>query len=186
MSRKYKFRDPDELYFVSYAVVGWIDLFVRTVYKDLLLESWRYCQINKGLLIYGWCIMTSHVHMIIGSEKDKLEDIMRDMKKFTSLELKKAIINNSEESRKKWMLDLMREAGKTNAQNRDFQLWQQSNHPIPLTTMKIAHQKLEYTHNNPLETGFVDKPEEYLYSSARDYYGMKGLIDIILLDPVIM
>ena len=186
MSRQYKFRDPDELYFVSYSIVGWIDLFVRTLYKDLLLESWRYCQKNKGLLLYGWCIMTSHVHMIIGSDKDKLENIIRDMKKFTSWELKNAIMNNAGESRREWMLGLMREAGRTNSQNIDFQLWQQNNHPIPLSTMKIAHQKLAYIHNNPLEAGFVDKPEEYLYSSARDYYGMKGLIDIILLDPLIV
>ena len=72
MSSQYKFRDPDGLYFVSYAVVGWIDLFVRMVYKDILLESWRHCQKHKGMLLYGWCIMTSHVHMIIRSDKDKL------------------------------------------------------------------------------------------------------------------
>ena len=56
MSSKYKFHDPDKLYFVSFAVVYWIDLFVRNEYKDILLESWRYCQSHKGLELYGWCI----------------------------------------------------------------------------------------------------------------------------------
>ena len=83
------------------------------------------------------------------------------------------------------MLQIMEETGKLNKQNKDFQLWQQDNHPVPLTTMTIAHQKLDYIHNNPVEAGIVGKPEDYLYSSARDYYGTGGLIDIILLDPLI-
>ena len=80
MSSKYKFNDPDELYFVSFAVVNWIDLFIRNIYKDILLDSWRHCQKEKGMELYGWCIMTSHVHMIIGSQKEMMEDI--PMKRF--------------------------------------------------------------------------------------------------------
>ena len=67
MSTKYKFKDPDKLYFVSFAVVYWIDLFIRKEYKDILLDSWKYCLTNKGMELYAWCIMTSHVHIIIGS-----------------------------------------------------------------------------------------------------------------------
>ena len=66
MSRKYKFLDQDKLYFVSFAVVNWIDLFIRTEYKNILPDGWRHYQ-HKGLDLYAWCIMTSHVHMIIGS-----------------------------------------------------------------------------------------------------------------------
>jgi len=154
------------------------------VYKDIMLDSWRYCQKKKGMEFYGWCIMTSHIHMIIRSHQDKMEYIMRDMKKYTSQKLKQAIKNIPGESRSEWMLRLMEEAGKANNQNKDFQLWQQGNHPVELTTLAIAHQKLDYIHNNPVEAGIVEKPEDYLYSSARDYYEMRGLIDIILLDPL--
>src|ERR1041384_7212041 len=104
MSRKYKFRDQDQLYFVSFAVINWIDLFVRNEYKQIMLDSWKHCQLNKGLEIYGWCIMTSHVHMIIGSNQNKLEDIMRDMKRHTSEKLKEAIKSNPQESRREWLL----------------------------------------------------------------------------------
>jgi REP element-mobilizing transposase RayT len=185
MSSKYKFRDQDRLYFVSFAVVYWIDLFIRNEYKNIMLDSWRYCQANKGLEIYGWCIMPSHVHMIIGTEGDKLENIMRDTKKHTSAALREAIQNHPGESRKEWMLWMMQRAGRKNSQNIEFQLWQQDNHPIELFDQKIIHQKLDYTHNNPVEAGIVEKPEDYLYSSARDYYGLKGLIDIILVDPLV-
>jgi len=185
MSTKYKFRDQDRLYFVSFAVVNWIDLFIRNEYKQIILDSWKHCQTHKGLEIYGWCIMSSHIHMIIGTNGDKLENIMRDMKKHTSIELRKAIEQHPGESRREWMLWMMERAGKKNSQNSDFQLWQQDNHPIELFDDKILHQKLDYIHNNPVEAGIVENPEDYLYSSARDYYGLPGLIDMILVDPMV-
>jgi hypothetical protein len=123
--------------------------------------------------------------MIIGSGENRLENIMRDMKRHTSEKLKEAIIKHPTESRREWILAMMQKAGKENCHNRDFQLWQQDNHPIQLSTLKIAHQKLDYTHYNPVISGIVEKPEDYLYSSARNYAGMKGLIDVLLLDPLL-
>ncbi len=185
MSRKYKFCDPNELYFVTYTLIYWIDLFIRNEYKDIMLASWRHCQQFKGLDIYGWCIMTSHVHMIIGASGNRPENIMRDMKRHTSEKLREAIIRHPGESRKKWLLEMMEKKGKENCHNRDFQLWQQDSHPIQLFSLKVAHQKLNYTHYNPVVAGIVEKPEDYLYSSARNYIGMKGLIDVNLLDPLL-
>jgi hypothetical protein len=76
---------------------------------------------------------------------------------------------------------------KSNSNNDNFQFWQQDNHPVQLTTPKFTHQKLDYIHNNPVVAGYVDKPEEYSYSSARDYYGTgKGLLNIILIDPLLI
>ena len=79
---------------------------------EVVIDSWKFCQEKKGLEIYGWCIMPSHVHMIIGSSKNKLEDIVRDMKKHTSLELKAAIKSNVSESRKEWIIWMMERGGK--------------------------------------------------------------------------
>jgi len=186
MSTKYKFGDQDKLYFVSFAVVNWIDLFIRNEYKDIVLDSWKHCQQYKGLEIYGWCIMSSHIHMIIGTHGDNLEHIMRDMKKHTSIALKQAIKEHPQESRREWMLWMMEKAGKENSQNTGFQLWQQDNHPIELYNAKILHQKLDYIHDNPVVAGIVEKPEDYLYSSARNYCGMPGLIDVLLIEPQVM
>ena len=137
--------------------------------------------------LYAWVVMTSHIHLIIGSATNTLSDIMRDMKKHTSSKIKDAVDSNFKESRKEWMMDLFRNAGKANSNNDNFQFWQQDNHPIQLITPKFTHQKLDYIHNNPVVEGIVDKPEDYLYSSARDYYGTgKGLLDIILIDPLIV
>jgi len=140
---------------------------------------------KKGMELYAWCIMTNHVHMIIGSHQDKLENIMQQMKMHTSIKLREQIMSNMKESRREWMIELMQRAGRKNSNNNEFQLWQQNNHPIELITPAIMHQKLDYIHDNPVKAGIVERPEDYLYSSARDYYGIKGLIQIELLDPIL-
>ena len=179
MGLKYKIGDQTQYYFVTFTTVNWVDVFVREIYRGIFIDSIKYCQENKGLLVGAWVIMTSHVHMILGCDgTNRLEDIIRDMKSFTSTQLKKAISENPQESRKEWMLDLMHKAGKKNSNNECFQFWQQHNQPILLDNNYLLDQKLEYIHLNPVEAGFVDKPEDYLYSSARDFAGMKGLIDI--------
>jgi len=100
MSTKYKFLNPQGIYFVTFAVINWIDLFIRNEYRDIMLDSWRYCCKNKGMDLYAWVIMTSYIHMIMGSQKDNPEDIMRDMKRWTSIQLKEAIQSHPGESRK--------------------------------------------------------------------------------------
>jgi len=87
MSKKYKFSDNSKLYFVSFSVTNWIDLFIRNDYKEILLASIRYCQKEKEMEVYGWCIMTSHVHLIIGTKGNPLSNIMRDLKRLTAEEL---------------------------------------------------------------------------------------------------
>jgi len=150
------------------------------------LDSWRYCQKVKGLELYAWCIMSSHVHMIIGTQVDNMENIMRDMKRHTSEKLREAITANSKESRREWMLWMMQRAGQKNSNNANFQFWQQNNHPIELNTPAVTHQKLDYLHNNPVEAGFVRHPEDYLYSSATDYYmEASGLINILRIDMIL-
>jgi len=180
MSRKYKFRNPDALYFVTYTVVNWIDLFIRTEYITVMIDSWEYCQKHKSLNIHAWVIMTSHVHMIISSKND-LSGIMRDMKSNTSRKLRSEIINHPRESRKKWILDMMAKAGMGNGNNNDFQLWQQNNHPIELFNNFIINQKLNYIHYNPVKASMVHVAEHYPYSSAKDYCGEKGMLDIVLI-----
>jgi REP element-mobilizing transposase RayT len=151
-----------------------------------MLNSWQYCRANKGLEIYAYCIMTNHIHMIVGTNNNKLEDIIRDMKRHTSQQLRAAIENNLQESRREWMLNLMKQAGQANSNNMNFQLWHQDNHPIELPTHHILHQKLDYIHSNPVEAGFVEKPEDYLYSSAKNYYDLPALFEVTLVDPIVM
>lgn len=85
MSRKYKFHNPEGIYFITFATVQWIDVFARAIYKDILVDSLEFCQKEKGLILYAWCIMTNHVHLIAKSKDENLlQDILRDYKKYTS------------------------------------------------------------------------------------------------------
>lgn len=183
MSTKYKFKDNKKLYFVSFATVNWIDVFSRRLYKDIFMESLQFCQEHKGLELYAYCIMSNHVHLIIGSENASLSGIVRDLKKYTSYKIIKAIEENQEESRREWILWMFKRAGQRNSNNTHYQFWQQDNHPIELYDHKICRQKLDYIHNNPVVAGIVLSPEEYLYSSAKNYCGLKEyLIEVMFLD----
>jgi REP element-mobilizing transposase RayT len=87
---------------------------------QIVTDSWKFCQEKKGLEIYGWSIMPSHVHMIIGSNKNNLEDIVRDMKSHTSSAIRKALSNNPHESRKEWIIWMCERAGKKNGNNKGW------------------------------------------------------------------
>ena len=183
MSHKYKFRNPDAIYFVTFSVVKWVDVFTRDEYRNILIDSFIWCQINKGLVIHAWVIMTNHIHLIISkNDKIPLEDIMRDMKKYTAVEILKAIKTNIAESRKKWMLMIFLDAGSKNINNEKFQFWQNGNHPIELDNNTMIEQRLNYLHENPVKQGFVNLPEYYRWSSAIDYAGGKGLIKLQMIE----
>ncbi|MTI39268.1 transposase [Fulvivirga lutimaris] len=179
----YKFDDPEGIYFVTFTVVEWIDVFTRSEYSEIVLDSIRYCQKEKGLEVYAWVIMSNHIHLIISRNENvnDLSAIVRDFKKFTASHILKSIENNTHESRKNWMLWIFSSAGKKNKNNTNFQFWKQDNHAELLMTNKFMQQKLDYIHNNPVVAGLVDEPEYYKYSSASDYAGQKGLLKIKLL-----
>lgn len=181
MSNAYKFKNSDGLYFITSTVVGWIDVFTRDVYRNILLDSFRYCKENKGLEIFAWVLMTNHFHLLARANGgNKLEHIMRDLKKITSRRIIQAVIENPQESRKDWMKYMFERFGKYNSNNTVYQFWQQDNHPIELWSTEVIMQKLNYIHNNPVKSGFVVEAKDYKYSSAIDYSGGKGLLDILV------
>ena len=159
MSRNYKFHNPEGIYFISFAIVNWVDVFTRRECKDILIENLEYCQKEKGLELYAWCIMSNHVHLIAKAKEGfLLQDIMRDYKKFTLKKMIKAITANPLESRREWLLDMFIEAGKQNSNNTHFQFWRQDNKPIAIYSSAVIDQKLDYLHNNPVEEGILDSP----------------------------
>lgn len=176
----YKIRNKEAMHFLTWAVVEWVDVFTRPLYKNIFVDSVKHCQVEKGLLVHGWCLMTNHFHMIASAKNQNTSGILRDLKTFTSKKIVSAIQNNREESRREWMLDIFHKAGQENSRNQEHQFWRQDNHPKEVYSMPFTLQKLNYIHNNPVAAGIVLEPEHYLYSSAKDYVFEKkcGLIDI--------
>lgn len=180
MSEKYKFEDPEGIYFVTLGVVFWIDLFTRKDYKYIIVNSLKHCQKEKGLIIYAWCLMPSHLHMIIRTNDQPLNAIMRDFKKFTSKEIVRTM-ERINESRKEWLSRAFKKSGENLKRIKNNKVWQDGNQPELLFSNKFIEQKLDYIHYNPVKAEIVDEPECYWYSSARDYAGKKGLLEIEIL-----
>jgi putative transposase len=179
----YKIRNQAAIHFITFAVVEWVDVFTRKDYRDIILNSIRFCQKEKGLLVHSWCIMSNHLHLIASARDSNLSDILRDFKKFTSKQIITAIENNAGESRKEWMLNIFKQQGAKNSRNSEYQFWRQDNQPQELYSAAFIFQKTNYIHQNAVEVGIVSKPEDYLYSSAKDYYLTKkcGLLDVAFL-----
>jgi len=178
MSRKYKFHNPEGMYFVSFATVYWIDVFVRPQYCDIIVESLKYSKMNIGLELYCWCIMPSHVHLIFKAKDNNPEKVLGRIKEHTSKAMVKAIQENSQESRKEWMLWMFKRSGLKSSNVKGNQFWQHHNKPIELWSEAVIEQKADYIHNNPVESGFVSESYHWKYSSTIDYSGGTGLIEI--------
>lgn len=179
----FQIRNQYAVHFITCTVVEWVDVFTRKIYADILIDSLKFCQQNKGLYIHAWCIMSNHIHLIISTnESTRLSDVIRDFKKFSSTAIINAIRDNPYESRKKWMLWIFKKAGERNKRNKDYQFWQHENHPVECSTKEILQSRLRYLNENPVRAGIVRFEQDYLYSSGIDYHGKeRGLIDIVFL-----
>jgi REP element-mobilizing transposase RayT len=176
MNRKYKFHNTGETYFVSFAVRNWTNVFSRNQYKNILVENLALSQKNDGLEIYAWCIMNSHIHLIVRSKIGfVLQKILRGLKSKAGKEIISAISGDLEESRKEWLLEQF----KTDS---GYRLWQKGCHPVELRSEVQVGNMLTFIHQSPVKEGLVYKPEDYKYSSAADYAGEKGILDIKLIE----
>ncbi len=170
------------MHFITFATVQWVDALSRPVSKHIIIDSLHYCMEEKGLIIYAFVIMSNHIHLIASAQEEKnLSDILRDLKKYTSKQLLKEIAENPQESRKSWMMWIFKAAGNSNSNNTVYQFWQQDNRPIQLSTNEMMDQRLDYIHENPVKEGFVWEPEHYPFSSAINYIGKKGLLEVELI-----
>lgn len=171
-----RIHDNESMYFLTFTVINWIDLFTRARYCDIIVNSLNFCVEKKGLLVYSWVIMSNHIHIICKAENGNLSGIIRDFKKHTSKELIKSI-KEGEESRREWMLWMFERTAKK--EKRDgFTVWKEGNHAEELISNKFKDQKLEYIHNNPVSARIVVNAYDYIWSSAIDYNDDKGLVKI--------
>ncbi|MFY0673574.1 MAG: transposase [Bacteroidia bacterium] len=182
MSRKYKMLNPVGIYFVSFATVFWIDVFVRQLYFEIVADSLNHSIKEKTMTLFAYCIMPSHVHLVFSDRANEPGKLLKEMKMFTSKKLRKCISENTQESRKEWVLWMMKRAGLKTSNVKEYQFWQQHNKPIELRSNEVIDQKISYVHNNPVEAGFVCKPEYWQYSSASDYCGIKGPVEIEVIE----
>lgn len=179
MPTGYQIQDQSKAHFLTFQIVYWIDLFTRQVYRDIVIDSLKYCQKEKGLEIFAFVIMSNHIHILMRSSTGELSNTIRDFKKFTSKRITETIQNETDESRKEWILRLFKHAAKRQNKKGEYQVWTHENHAIEASSNDFIETKVEYIHNNPVKAGIVKKAEDYVYSSAPVYAGEEGLLEII-------
>lgn len=179
MDRPYYIYDQNTVYFLTLTVLDWMDVFVRKEYKLEVVDSLNYCVRNKGLELYAWCLMSNHLHLL-GRTKEpfKMSEFLRDFKKFVTKKVLGSLENESFESRKTWILERMKRRGSQLKNVEKYRFWENGNHPVFIESTKFFEQKLNYTPMNPVKAMIVKEPEHYLFSSARDYAGRKGLVEV--------
>ena len=177
MSTGFKTVNQDALHFITPTIINWVDLFTRKVYRDIVIDSLRYCQQNKGLEIFAFVVMSNHLHLLIRSKIGKLSDTIHDFKSFTAKQILQAI-ENGQESRREWMMNLFEFAAKRHKRNEKYQIWTHENHAEEIYSNDFIAQKIKYIHENPVRAGIVEKAEDYLYSSAKALAGLDCLLEM--------
>ena len=182
MSTKYKATTTEEAFFITITTVGWVDVFTRLNQKYSIINALQYCQQHKGLEIYAYCIMSSHIHLLCkATEGFILSDVIRDFKKYTSKKIIQLILDEPE-SRREWMLDYFKKACVHLKRDQQYKVWQDGYHAEKVETNWFIKQKVNYIHNNPVEQKIVTLPEDYYFSSARNYARLENELDVIVLD----
>jgi putative transposase len=176
MRTRYKIFDNNYPYFITSTTVEWIPIFTRKPYFDIILDSMTYCRQNKGLKIFAFVIMDNHLHLLVMGES--LSNIIRDFKRHTA----RRIISLAENDPKNWLSNQFKFYKLRHKEGSDYQVWQEGFHPKQIISEEMLRQKIDYIHYNPVRTGIVGKAEDWLYSSARNYLGMDGIVEIDLLE----
>jgi len=180
----HKIINQNALHFITPTVVSWIDIFTRKQFKDIVIDSLKYCCKNKGLLLYAYVIMSNHLHLIIRADDGfELSNIIRDFKRHTSSTIIKTMESSKFESRRKWLLNQFKYHARFNSNTPTYQLWKRDNYPIELESPSWILTRLNYIHNNPVKAGLVENPEDYIYCSARNYLDYEDVkIEVLKID----
>ena len=181
----YKIRDQSLPHFITATVVDWVDVFTRKNYRDIVIECLDFCIREKGMVLYGYVIMSNHIHMVVQSNNGELSNLIRDFKKFTATKILEKI-QSEPESRREWILERFKLAAESHTRNKNYQFWKYGNHPEEIYSNTFMWSKLDYIHLNPVRAGIVEKASHYIYSSASNYVSDNGLLKIEKADTPIV
>jgi REP element-mobilizing transposase RayT len=176
--RPYRVYEHHRIHFITLTVIDWIDIFTRPTLAKIIVDALDYSRKDGQLEIYAWCLMSNHLHVVCCAGKDfRFGDVMRNFKSNTSKQLIQQIKREGE-SRRSWMLPAFKHATAHLKRPQNFKVWKTGYHALTARDGNALWRMIFYTHNNPVKAGWVELPEDYMYSSARNYAGRKALIPI--------
>lgn len=176
--------DPQACSYITFNTVDWVDIFVRPVYKQIIVDELNCYIVSKGLIVYAWCLMSNHLHLLArNSDPGGLARIEREFKRVTTNKILEALEDETD-LRKEWMLNRFEQCSHSLKRLEKYQLWQTCSNPSFIDFKQVfkLKEKVLHIHENPVRDRIVDRPEDYVFSSARDYAGEKGLVRTTVID----
>ncbi|MFK0571578.1 REP-associated tyrosine transposase [Endozoicomonas sp.] len=169
---RYKFTLPDKPHFLTLTVLHWIPVFTRPHTVAILLDSLRYLM-KEDFQLYAYVILENHLHLL--AQSPQLDKDIARYKSYTA----RLLIDYLKKRKVRTILDQLAFYKKQHKPDRVFQFWQEGAHPELIIDESMMEQKVDYIHQNPVKRGYVDLPEHWRYSSARNYVGRDdNLLDV--------
>jgi len=169
---RYKIYEPTHPHFVTCTILHWLPIFTRQESVDIILNSLKFLQKQDNLKLHAYVILENHLHMVLRS--DDLQKSMESFKKFTAREILKLL----QRENAKTILDQLAFYKKAHRKEKTYQVWEEGYQPKLIQSEAMLKVKIYYIHYNPVKRGYVDRAVHWRYSSARDYEGGYGLIEI--------
>ena len=169
---RYKIYEPTAPHFITCTVLHWIPLFTREESVNILLDSFKHLQKTENFKLYAYVILENHLHIVA-----KSDDIGKTMAKFKA-HTARELLTLLQRENVKTILEQLAFYKKAHKGDRTYQVWQEGTKPKLIQNDAVMKNKIDYIHNNPLKRGYVDEAKHWRYSSARDYEGVKGLLDV--------
>ena len=172
--RRYVITEPNKPHFLTCTVLEWLPVFSRPEVVNILLDCWKYQIKENGLQLYGYVVMENHIHYI--AQTKQLDKSLASFKSFTARKIIDYLVQNKTD----YLLDRFRFAKRPYKNDREYQFWQEGSHAELVFSEAMMREKLQYIHANPVKRGYVDTAEQWRYSSARNYSGESGLLEVNL------
>jgi putative transposase len=173
MSRnRYKIYGNAHPHFLTCTIVEWLPVFIRPPAVQIVFDSWSFLQGQGRVKLFAYVILENHLHFIAAAD-----DLTKEVANFKS-HTARQIIDLLQARNAKSLLKQLAFFKRKHKTDRLYQLWQEGSHPEQITSDEMMEQEIEYIHNNPVKRGYVDEPAYWRYSSARNYAGLPGLIDV--------
>jgi putative transposase len=169
----YRVFETEYPYFMTWTIVGWLPVFTRLEAVEIIYDSWRYLQREREFKLFGYVILENHLHLI--ATAPELSSAMQNSKSYAAKQLIELLQRRAATA-------LLRALGALKLRHKtqsDYQVWQEGSHPQQIQDDEMMWQKLEYIHNNPVVRGYVDDPLHWRHSSARNYAGQPGSIEVV-------
>ena len=169
---RYVITEPNRPHFLTCTVVEWLPVFTRPQAVQILFDTWSWLRSHEGMRLYGYVVMENHLHFI--AQAERLNRCVSRFKSFTA----RKIIDHLEQQHTDDLLSRLQFAKRLHKADRQYQFWQEGTHAELIFSEGMMRQKLDYIHANPVRRGYVDRAEHWRYSSAGQYSGQGGLIEI--------